>query len=473
MSDEFLQDTLKRTHDDGNGPAVKRAHLQDDDEDVLLKILIPSSAVGAIIGKGGETMRTLKNDTKCRVQMSKNQDVYPGTNERICLVRGRISQVMIVIETLMGKIRGKVEGSARDPFDHKDVPRANEVKILMPNTSAAMVIGRGGMNIRDIREGTGCQIQVFPKSGTVEAQSSQERVVTMAHDDLHKLLEAVERVLERVAADPQHAQYADKDHDSFISGASASSGFFSAQSALNAPKFNGFSSAGAFQFNPLQNLGNNELLSFLDSLQATLRTSGFNEMAVTEVMQAMQVLAKYNIMGLGLGLGVAAMAQMRSGQENGGYPASNVFSGSTTALDQSFNTQGNQPTGSQCWGYSISQMGQPQNMPLLTRLNTVEAGGHAASVISSMESREENQLDVQVPDSYIGAILGSRARTLIDIQQQTGAKITVHKRGEEPFPLHDDDTRLISIVGDADQRLAGRLLIERVINDNFNRRQVS
>ncbi|CAJ0569920.1 unnamed protein product, partial [Mesorhabditis spiculigera] len=90
-----------------------------------------------------------------------------------------------------------------------------------------------------------------------------------------------------------------------------------------------------------------------------------------------------------------------------------------------------------------------------------------------MESREENQLDVQVPDSYIGAILGSRARTLIDIQQQTGAKITVHKRGEEPFPLHDDATRLISIVGDADQRLAGRLLIERVINDNFNRRQVS
>ena len=29
----------------------------------------------------------------------------------------------------------------------------------------------------------------------------------------------------------------------------------------------------------------------------------------------MQVLAKYNIMGLGLGLGVAAMAQMRTAQE--------------------------------------------------------------------------------------------------------------------------------------------------------------
>uniref|UniRef100_A0A183U737 Matrin-type domain-containing protein n=1 Tax=Toxocara canis TaxID=6265 RepID=A0A183U737_TOXCA len=56
------------------------------------------------------------------------------------------------------------------------------------------------------------------------------------------------------------------------------------------------------------------LLAFLDSLQSTLRTSGFNEASVAEVMQAMQVLAKYNIMGLGLGLGVAAMAQMRSNE---------------------------------------------------------------------------------------------------------------------------------------------------------------
>lgn len=50
----------------------------------------------------------------------------------------------------------------------------------------------------------------------------------------------------------------------------------------------------------------------MDNLQSTLRTSGFNESSVGEIMQAMQILAKYNIMGLGLGLGVAAMAQLRT-----------------------------------------------------------------------------------------------------------------------------------------------------------------
>lgn len=51
----------------------------------------------------------------------------------------------------------------------------------------------------------------------------------------------------------------------------------------------GGSGGNNFRYNPMQGVGNNELLSFLDSLQATLRTSGFNEASVAEVMQAMQV----------------------------------------------------------------------------------------------------------------------------------------------------------------------------------------
>jgi hypothetical protein len=69
------------------------------------------------------------------------------------------------------------------------------------------------------------------------------------------------------------------------------------------------------KMNPVQGMGNMDLLSFLDNLQSTLRTSGFNETSVSEIMAAMQVLAKYNIMGLGLGIGVATMAQMRQSDQ--------------------------------------------------------------------------------------------------------------------------------------------------------------
>jgi RNA-binding protein Nova len=43
------------------------------------KILVPSTAAGAIIGKGGETIAQLQKDTGARIKMSKANDFYPGT----------------------------------------------------------------------------------------------------------------------------------------------------------------------------------------------------------------------------------------------------------------------------------------------------------------------------------------------------------------------------------------------------------
>lgn len=42
------------------------------------KLLVPSIAAGAIIGKGGETIAHLQKDAGARVKMSKANDFYPG-----------------------------------------------------------------------------------------------------------------------------------------------------------------------------------------------------------------------------------------------------------------------------------------------------------------------------------------------------------------------------------------------------------
>lgn len=47
------------------------------------KILVPSVAAGAIIGKGGETIAQLQKDTGARIKMSKANDFYPGTSDFI------------------------------------------------------------------------------------------------------------------------------------------------------------------------------------------------------------------------------------------------------------------------------------------------------------------------------------------------------------------------------------------------------
>lgn len=38
-------------------------------------------------------------------------------------------------------------------------------------------------------------------------------------------------------------------------------------------------------------------------------------------------------------------------------------------------------------------------------------------------------MELEVPDTIIGAVLGPKAKTLVEIQQLSGCKVEVHKRG--------------------------------------------
>jgi predicted PilT family ATPase len=49
------------------------------------------------------------------------------------------------------------------------------MKFVVPNTSAGMVIGKSGARIKEIRDQTNANIQVFPKAGSPEAARSQVR----------------------------------------------------------------------------------------------------------------------------------------------------------------------------------------------------------------------------------------------------------------------------------------------------------
>jgi len=48
------------------------------DGSIYLKVLVPSVAAGAIIGKGGETIAQVQKEVNARIKMSKANDFYPG-----------------------------------------------------------------------------------------------------------------------------------------------------------------------------------------------------------------------------------------------------------------------------------------------------------------------------------------------------------------------------------------------------------
>ncbi|KAH9279089.1 RNA-binding protein Nova-1 [Echinococcus granulosus] len=205
---------------------------------IYLKVLVPSIAAGAIIGKNGEAIGQMQRETGAKIKLSKLNDFYPGTTERVCLIQGPLTGVRAMHNYIMDRILEKPEISAPavTPSGHIALPQAAEapaiaapgyalwplaavcttgaqplstnrllwerhkqVKILVPNCTAGLVIGKQGSYVSEIKEATGAFIQISQKSKDINLP---ERCITIA-GEADQLRSAVDMVLTKIAEDPQ------------------------------------------------------------------------------------------------------------------------------------------------------------------------------------------------------------------------------------------------------------------------------
>jgi len=301
------------------------------------KILVPAVAAGAIIGKGGETIAQLQKEAGARVKMSKANDFYPGTTERVCLMSGSVDGVLRIHEFIMEKIKEKPDPNAKIAidFDHKQpAEREKQVKILVPNSTAGMIIGKGGSFIKQIKEDSGAYVQISQKS---RDHALAERCITVI-GEIENNKKACAMILSKIVEDPQsgsclNVSYADisgpvanfNPTGSPYANAGSSSGgnstvtnsnpSYSSNGSLNSlsPTLtNSFSSPqnagtpggmmpyGGVGLGPTVPPANSAQM--IESIKTMLRVTGYSEEAVSEISQAMNTLANYGILGLGLGL---------------------------------------------------------------------------------------------------------------------------------------------------------------------------
>ena len=74
---------------DHSSATLLKAVINILDGSIYLKVLVPSVAAGAIIGKGGETIAQIQKEVNARIKMSKANDFYPG----ICLFNSIVCSV--------------------------------------------------------------------------------------------------------------------------------------------------------------------------------------------------------------------------------------------------------------------------------------------------------------------------------------------------------------------------------------------
>lgn len=320
-SESDFEDSRKRPSDSELDNETKRSHHGLANGTYHFKILVPSVAAGAIIGKGGETIAQLQKETGTRVKMSKATDFYPGTRERVCLITGSIDGILAIHEFVAEKIKEKPDPNAKlaIDFDHKQpAEREKQVKILVPNSTVGMIMGKGGSYIKQIKEKSGAYVQISQKS---KDHALVERCITIIGETENNRV-ACELILMKIVQDPQsgnclNVSYADVTgpianfnptgspfaNPSSVSksGLNNSSATYSSNDSLNSlsptvtsnfhhtPQNSGMVSFSAMGGPP----GN--VSQVIERFKTMLRSSGYSEQALSEIGTAMNTLANYNI----------------------------------------------------------------------------------------------------------------------------------------------------------------------------------
>nr|XP_012216784.1 PREDICTED: insulin-like growth factor 2 mRNA-binding protein 1 isoform X5 [Linepithema humile] len=194
--------------------------------EITLKILAHNNLIGRIIGKGGNTIKRIMQDTDTKITVSSINDINSFNLERIITVKGSIDNMSKAESMISSKLRQSYEndlqamapqsmmfpglhpmammstagmsyssrgsglygsGPAPYPFQGNLPPQqgiaASDTQettfLYIPNNSVGAIIGTKGSHIRNIIRFSGASVKIAPLEQDKPAEQQTERKVTI------------------------------------------------------------------------------------------------------------------------------------------------------------------------------------------------------------------------------------------------------------------------------------------------------
>ncbi|KAF3706774.1 RNA-binding protein Nova-1 Neuro-oncological ventral antigen 1 Ventral neuron-specific protein 1 [Channa argus] len=457
---------------------TKRTNTGEEGE-YFLKVLIPSYAAGSIIGKGGQTIVQLQKETGATIKLSKSKDFYPGTTERVCLIQGTVEALNGVHNFIAEKVR-EMPQSAQKPepvsilqpqttvnpdrvkqqlnlnlcllrvYCYFNLSISLQAKLIVPNSTAGLIIGKGGATVKAVMEQSGAWVQLSQKP---EGINLQERVVTISGEP-EQNRKAVEIIVQKIQEDPQSSSCLNISYSN-VSGPVANSNPTGSPYANTAEVLPNAAAAAATASSLLGQAG----LTGMGAFPAAMSSfSGNDLLAITSALNTLASYG-YNTNTLGLGLNPAAASGVLAAVAASANPAAAAAANllASYASDAS-SSAGHPATG--LGGFSLG------SLAAATGASNGYLNASSPLMASSLLATEKladgakDVVEIAVPENLVGAILGKGGKTLVEYQELTGARIQISKKGEF---IPGTRNRKVTITGSPAATQAAQYLISQRI----------
>ncbi|XP_043114586.1 RNA-binding protein Nova-2 [Garra rufa] len=437
--------------------STKRTNTGEEGE-YFLKVLIPSYAAGSIIGKGGQTIVQLQKETGATIKLSKSKDFYPGTTERVCLIQGTVEALNSVHDFIAEKVREMPQSAQKtepvsilQPQTTVNPDRVKQAKLIVPNSTAGLIIGKGGATVKAVMEQSGAWVQLSQKP---EGINLQERVVTISGEP-EQNRKAVEIIVQKIQEDPQSSSCLNISYSN-ISGPVANSNPTGSPYANSAEVMPAAAAAAAATASSL--LGQASLAG-VGAFPTTMSSfSGNDLLAITSALNTLASYG-YNTNSLGLGLNPAAASGVLAAVAASANPAAAAAANLLASYANDASTSSGHPATS-LGGFTLGSLAAATGA---TNGYLSAASPLVASSLLATEKLTEGAKDVveiAVPENLVGAILGKGGKTLVEYQELTGARIQISKKGEF---VPGTRNRKVTITGSPAATQAAQYLISQRI----------
>ncbi|XP_061547748.1 poly(rC)-binding protein 3 isoform X5 [Phycodurus eques] len=136
---------------------------------LTIRLLMHGKEVGSIIGKKGETVKKMREESGARINISEG-----NCPERIVTITGPTDTIFKAFAMIAYKFEEDIINSMSNSSATSKPPVT--LRLVVPASQCGSLIGKGGSKIKEMRESTGAQVQV---AGDM-LPNSTERAVTIS-----------------------------------------------------------------------------------------------------------------------------------------------------------------------------------------------------------------------------------------------------------------------------------------------------
>ncbi|XP_020690761.1 flowering locus K homology domain isoform X1 [Dendrobium catenatum] len=167
----------------------------------VFRILIPAHKVGSIIGRKGETIKKMCEESKARIKII---DGPPGVLERTVIISAKEEPDLTIspaMNALLKVHKRMIDGLDGDSHGPPNPGNAVLTRLLLGATQAGSLIGKHGSTIKSIQEASGSVVRIVEDLPPVALPD--DRVVEIQGEPVgvHKALELISNHLRKFVVD--------------------------------------------------------------------------------------------------------------------------------------------------------------------------------------------------------------------------------------------------------------------------------